>query len=229
MRSRPVVALDGPAGAGKSTAARLLAEKARFQLVDTGALYRCVALAARNALIPWSDASALESLTKSLVERRAIRLHETGEVSLDGKNVSQEIRTPDLSMGASSVSAIPEVRRGLLAMQRQLGEAGGVVLEGRDIGTVVFPDAEIKYFVTASPEVRAQRRWEELQAQGVHVPLGEVLQQIVERDHADATRAIAPLTQAPDAELLDTSALSLHEVVDRMATRVQAWRPRELG
>jgi cytidylate kinase len=229
-RQRPVVAIDGPAGAGKSTVARKLAETLTFLLVDTGAIYRAVALAAKQRSVPWDDASAMGAFAKKLVDDGALRLDAAQgsgpRVRIDDQDVSDAIRAPDIGMGASTVSAHPGVRAALLDMQRRAGRDGGVVLEGRDIGTVVFPDAEVKFFLTARPDIRARRRLKELQAKGSSATFEEVLAEVVRRDEQDSTRPIAPLRQADDAQLVDDSDLSIEETVDRMAARVRAWRPR---
>jgi cytidylate kinase len=213
--------MDGPAGAGKSTVARKLAAELGFGLIDTGAIYRTVALAASRASLGAGDVEAVTGLAQALVERRAIRL-EAGKTLLDGEDVSQAIRTPEMSLAASAVSAVPGVRAALLAVQRQLGAEGGVVLEGRDIGTVVFPDAERKFFVTASVEVRARRRYDELMAKGTDVTFEATLDDVQRRDEADSTRAVAPLKPADDAEIVDTSGMSIDDVVRALAIRVRA-------
>jgi cytidylate kinase len=224
------VAIDGPAGAGKSTIARKLAETLTFLLVDTGAIYRAVALAARQRSVPWDDAALMGALARNLIDDRALHLDIAAgagpRVRIDDRDISDAIRAPDIGMGASTVSAHPGVRSALLDMQRQAGREGGVVLEGRDIGTVVFPDAEVKFFLTARPDVRAQRRLKELQAKGSSVTFEEVLAEVVRRDEQDSTRPIAPLRQADDAQLVDDSDLSIDETVDAMAARVRAWSPR---
>jgi len=213
---KPVVAIDGPAGAGKSTAARQLAERLGFVLVDTGALYRGVALAAFERGVSWDDGESLGALMDGLslsfarTEDGALRL------LIDGRDRSADIRTPNISTGASRVSRHIEVRRGLLALQRRLGADGGVVVEGRDIGTVVFPDAEVKVFLTASDEARAQRRYEELLRSGHQVVFDDVLIEIRERDRLDSERDLSPMRPADDGVVLDTSALSLSDVIDRL-------------
>ncbi|MCS6898481.1 MAG: (d)CMP kinase [Myxococcales bacterium] len=223
-RPRPAVALDGPAGAGKSTVARLTARALGFTLVDTGALYRTVALAAQRAGIPWSNTEGVASQARRLAEG-ALQMRPNPEgavcVLLDGEDVSSQIRTPEMSFGASQVSSIPEVRAALLAMQRGAASEGGVVLEGRDIGTVVLPDAEAKFFVTASPEVRARRRHEELLARGFPSSFEQTLAEVLQRDEADSNRSVSPLRAAEDAELVDTSAMTIEEVVARIVQRVR--------
>ena len=222
-RERPIVAIDGPAGAGKSTVARKLAEALGFVLVDTGAMYRVVAIAAKNAGIAWTDGEGVGKLADALVARGALSFErdaETGvRVRLDGV---------DVGMGASHVSAFKPVRDALLELQRQAGRAGGVVLEGRDIGTVVFPEAEVKFFLTARPEVRARRRYDELLAKGQTVSFEATLADVRQRDEQDTTRAVAPLKQAADAVLVDSSDFGIDETVARMVARVRM-QPRPQG
>lgn len=221
-RSRPIVAIDGPAGAGKSTIARRLAVKLGFTLVDTGALYRAVALAATEAGVAWDDDAGLAELCARITIRLETDAQGGTRVLLDGADRSGDIRTPEMSRGASAVSARAPVRAALLGMQRELGQAGGVVLEGRDIGTVVFPDAEVKIFLTASPEERARRRTEELAARGVTVDYAETLAETKARDAQDSTRAIAPLKQAEDAVLVDSTGVGIDELVGKLASIVTA-------
>jgi cytidylate kinase len=229
-RSRPIVAIDGPAGAGKSTVARRLADALDFVLVDTGAMYRSVALASQRSGVSWGDGEALGAVTRALVSRRGLEFVRAGReggmrVSLDGDDVTDAIRSPEIGMAASTVSAHPAVRAALLDLQRQAGRGGGVVLEGRDIGTVVFPDADVKFFLTARPEVRARRRFDELAAKGSAVTYEQTLEEVHRRDTQDTTRDIAPLRQAPDATLVDSSDLTVDQTVAQMVRRVRAWKP----
>jgi cytidylate kinase len=229
-RPRPLVAIDGPAGAGKSTVSRRLAEALGFVLVDTGAMYRAVALAARDAGIPFGDGARAGALAARIVASRGLRFERDvdpvrpARVLLDGRDISDAIRTPEIGMGASTVSAHQEVRQALLDLQRQAGRDGGVVLEGRDIGTVVFPDAEVKFFLTARPEERARRRHAELVAKGQGESLEKTLEEVRRRDDQDTLRPVAPLRQADDAVVVDSTGRSVDEIVAEMAARVQAWR-----
>jgi cytidylate kinase len=227
-RERPIVAIDGPAGAGKSTVARKVAEALGFVLVDTGAMYRSVALAAKRAGVAWSDGPALGALAAEIVAGEAlvfVRDPARGvRVKLQGDDVSEAIRTPEIGMGASTVSAHKEVRAALLEMQRLTGKNGNVVLEGRDIGTVVFPDAEVKFFLTARPEIRAQRRFDELRAKDpdAKITFEETLADVKRRDEQDTNRPIAPLKQAEGAVYVDTSDRTIEEVVASMADHVRS-------
>ena len=223
-RARPVVAIDGPAGAGKSSCALRLAQALGFVLVDTGALYRGVALVARERGIDPADGPGLGALTRDLDLRFESGPDGAPRLLADGVDRSGDIRTQEIARGASRVSQHPEVREALLGLQRRLGAEGGVVLEGRDIGTVVFPDAEVKIFLTASVDVRGRRRFEELCARGETPDLARIVREIAERDTVDASRAVAPLRPAPDAVLVDTSTLPLEAVVAGLVVRVRDGR-----
>jgi cytidylate kinase len=216
-----IVAIDGPAGAGKSTAARLLAARLGYALLDTGAIYRSMALRARECGVAWDDGAGVAALADGI--DIAFRMEGAiNRVTLNGQDVTTAIRTPEISDGASRVSALPEVRAALLGLQRRIGAAGGVVVEGRDIGTVVFPDAEAKFFLTASTDERARRRAAELTAAGKPVDTDQTKAEIIARDTRDSTRAAAPLRKADDAIEVDSSALSPDAVVAKMADVVAA-------
>lgn len=213
----PVIAIDGPAGTGKSSATKRLAEALGFTHVDTGALYRAIAflLLERGAI---SEAAAVDLARDVHLEfRRDPVKNPANRILANGRDVTGMIRTPEVSMAASQVSAFPGVRAALLALQRRMGCVGRTILEGRDIGTVIFPDADVKFFLTASADERAKRRLAELEAAGADAPsFEEVRRQIEERDRGDSTRAVAPLRKAPDALEVDTSRMTLDEVVARM-------------
>ncbi|MCH2109381.1 MAG: (d)CMP kinase [Polyangiaceae bacterium] len=225
-RSHPVVAIDGPAGAGKSTVTRMVAEALGYTQVDTGALYRSVAYLASQAGLELSQASEVGQLALRLAEPGRLVLSTSPgstitQVSFDGEDISEAIRRQEVGLGASVVSQHPQVREALLAIQRQLGVDGGVVLEGRDIGSVVFPDAEAKFFLTASIDVRAQRRLDELKSKGQEAVLEDIRREVAERDRRDMERPIAPLMQADDAIVVDSSAMSIQEVTQQIVDAVE--------
>jgi CMP/dCMP kinase len=227
------VAIDGPAGAGKSTVSRAVARRLGYVLLDTGAIYRCVALAAQRRSVDWGDEAALGALAQELAARDAIAFTTAGDgaehVWLEGEDVTTSIRTLEMGQGASRVSAQPSVRAALLDLQRRAAHRGGVVLEGRDIGSVVLPDAEAKFFLTASVGTRAERRHRELRARGTEVSPDEVRREVIERDHRDSTRPVAPLTQAPDAIVVDSTSMSIDEVVELMVRHVEGLRRARSG
>ncbi len=207
------VAIDGPAGAGKSTISKAAAKELGFIYIDTGALYRTVGL---NALRSGTDVDDPESIKKTLTPELSVELRFIdGEqkMFLNGEDVSKEIRTPEASMAASKVSAVPAVREYLFDLQKKLAHENNCIMDGRDIGTVVLPDAKVKIFLTASPEARAKRRFKELIEKGMDVKYDDVLAEMKERDYNDSHRAIAPLKPASDAIFLDTSNIGLEDSV----------------
>lgn len=224
-RTKPVVAIDGPAGAGKSTVTRRVAASLGYLLVDTGAIYRTVALHTHDQSISFDDTPEVVEVAQRLARENLIRFVPDGldgqRVFLGATDVTESIRKPLIGQGASKVSAIPGVREALLEMQRNAGRDGGVVLEGRDIGTVVFPDAEAKFFLTASVDERAQRRLRELVERGEQVDFETVRNEVIERDRRDSTRDIAPLKQAEDAIVVDSSGVPIEKVVERIVADVR--------
>ncbi len=207
------VAIDGPAGAGKSTISRAAAKELGYIYIDTGALYRTVGL---NAMRKGADVNDPESVIATLTDDLKVELRFIdGEqrMFLCGEDVSDKIRTPEASSAASKVSAVPEVRKYLFDLQKNLAENNNCIMDGRDIGTVVLPDAKVKIFLTASPEARAKRRYDELLEKGMDVKYDDVLADMIKRDYDDSHRAIAPLKQADDAVLADTSGNTLEESI----------------
>lgn len=213
--SRLIVAIDGPAGVGKSTVARLLASRLGYLYLDTGALYRALAWAVIESGRDLVNAEAVAALLPTLSLQMQF-YQGTATVMVNGKDVTGALRTPAVSAAASVVSAIPAVRAWLLPIQRQIGQAGAVVAEGRDIGTKVFPSADVKFFLEADPTVRAQRRHREFVAAGHSRALEETSADLAGRDTRDRSRSIAPLAPAEDARFIDTSNLSAADVVDQM-------------
>jgi cytidylate kinase len=213
MTRELIIAIDGPVGSGKSTLARRVAEMLGYLYIDTGAMYRAVALKAARKQVPFTDEAAESLVAIARASRIDLRASDgTQQVLLDGEDVTAAIRTPEVAQAASKVAVNPGVRHVLVAEQRRAGEAGGVVMEGRDIGTVVFPDAQLKIFLTASPEIRAERRWREHQQKGDSIDLARTLDEIHERDRRDRGRTTSPLTQAQDAVLVDSTAMEPEEV-----------------
>jgi cytidylate kinase len=223
MKTALIIAIDGPSGAGKSSSSRLLAERLGYRYIDTGALYRVIGLLAWERHISLDDPERLAALCLDL-PLRFVSASGMVRLFLGERDITAAIRQPEVSQMASKVSAQPAVRQGLLALQRQLGQGGGVVMEGRDIGTVVFPEADLKFFLDASPEERGRRRHYELQQQGIPTTLDTTLREMAERDQRDSGREHAPLRRADDAIVVDTTTLSLHDVVQLLLQHVAAVR-----
>ncbi len=214
----PVITIDGPGGSGKGTVSLLLAEKLGWNLLDSGALYRLVAVAAMNRQLEMSDdAAELGQLAADLRADFAVENH-TVRVLLDGENVSQRLRSEEVGVLASRLATLPEVRQALVARQREFRQWPGLVADGRDMGTVIFPDARLKIYLTASVEERARRRYKQLKEKGESVNLSRLFHKIEERDRRDQTRALAPLRPAFDSHIIDSSELSVDEVLGKILT-----------
>jgi cytidylate kinase len=210
-----IIAIDGPVGSGKSTLARRVASLLGYIYIDTGAMYRSVALKAQRRGVPLDAVEQLAALAgETRIDLRQLDGASDGaqQVLLDGEDVTALIRTPEVAQAASKVAMVPGVRKVLVAEQRRAGEQGGVVMEGRDIGSVVFPDAQLKIFLTASPEVRAERRWREHQQKGDSIDLARTLEEVLERDRRDRERTSSPLVRAKDAVVVDSTAMEPEEV-----------------
>ena len=220
-----IIAIDGPVGSGKSTVARRVAALLGYVYVDTGAMYRAVALKALRRSLSLDAAEEIAALASNTrVDLR--QPNGAQQVFLDGEDVTAAIRTPEVAQAASKVAVVPGVRRVLVAEQRRAGRDGGVVMEGRDIGSVVFPDADLKIFLTASPEVRAERRWCEHQQKGDAIDLARTLDEIHERDHRDQERASSPLVRAKDAVVVDSTAMEPEEVARLVVMLAQSQTAR---
>ena len=217
MSSHLIIAIDGPSGTGKSTTAKIVAGKLGFTYLDTGAMYRAVTFAAVSAGIAATDAQGLEAL----LLRTEIGFDSENRVTVDGICRETEIRTPAISAQVSPYSAVPCVRAAMTGLQRAVGEKQNCILDGRDIGTVVFPQAQYKFFLTTDYRVRAARRYEELRAKGEQVTLAEVEENLKERDRLDASRATAPLRKADDAIEIDTTHLSIEQQVQKVLSHVR--------
>lgn len=204
----PVIAIDGPSASGKGTVAQLVAQRLGYHYLDSGALYRIVALAGKKLGIAWGAEMALAKMASGLKIR-----FENGEIYLNGETVTSDVRTEEMSRGASEVAVHPEVRRALVDLQRSFRKAPGLVADGRDMGSVIFPDAKTKIFLTASAEVRAQRRYKQLMEKGNNANLDDILHDLQMRDARDRERKVAPLQQCEDAELLDTDHLTIEQAV----------------
>lgn len=214
-----VVAIDGPAGAGKSTIAKLAAERLGYAYIDTGAMYRSVAWRFLQTGQPFDEAF-ISQLANTMIIQFRPEAH-VNRVFVDGQEVTDAIRSAEVTANVSRVAAIGAVREAMVEQQRRMGDAGGVLMDGRDIGTVVFPNAQLKIFLTASVEERAQRRYKELLAKGEQVDLAQLQQDIANRDKQDSERAIAPLRQAEDALLLDTSHMNIEQVTEKILQLVE--------
>jgi cytidylate kinase len=210
-----IITIDGPVASGKSTLSRLLAERLDYLYLDTGAMYRAVALEVKREGIDTEDRQKLQELCQNLDLRFQPEGKQT-KLYLGDEDISLAIRTPEMDLLSSTISAIREVREAMTKLQRKLGRQGRIVAEGRDMGTIVFPEAEYKFFITASTKVRAQRRYKERIDRGESVSLEEVETELKTRDHQDETRPIAPLRPAKDARIIDTTALNPHEVVEKI-------------
>ena len=219
-RKRLTIAIDGPSGAGKSTVAKALAKKLGYTYIDTGAMYRAVALKAREKGIRTDEETSLNTLASSL---RISFLSDPSDtrVFCDGEDVTEAIRSPEMGVLASDISKKRGVREALVQKQRKMGEGGGAVMEGRDIGTVVFPHAQVKFYLDALPEERARRRFRELTEKGLKVGFQEILQEVVTRDQNDMSRDVSPLRKADDAVLIDSTHRSVDEVVEEMVRWVR--------
>lgn len=219
MKKGYIIAIDGPSGAGKSTVSQRVAKKLGYLYLDTGAMYRACALKAIQLGMDLDNLGCAEKLAQNLeIELR--KNNDQLQVLLDGKEVSREIRTPEMGMNASKISQHLPVRKKLWELQRKMAEKGGIVAEGRDMATVVFPDADFKFYLTASPEVRAKRRYQELLEKGHQVNFEEILKEVRNRDEQDSKRKLAPLKKADDAIEIDTSGLNIDQVVDKIIGKI---------
>jgi cytidylate kinase len=222
-----IIAIDGPAGSGKSTASRLLARRLNYLYLDTGAMYRAVALQAKREGVDLKDREKISRLCRDL-DLHFKTLDGATRLSLGAEDISAAIRSPEMDMLSSAISAIKEVREAMTLLQRKMAEQGGVGAEGRDMGTVVFPGADYKFFVNADPGVRADRRYRERLERGESVSREEVEQELKKRDDQDMTRALAPLVPAKDAIIIDTTTLTVEEVVEKMARTIERGNKKTL-
>ena len=224
MNNQPVIAIDGPAGSGKSTIARLTAQQSQLQFISSGALYRAVALQADRNKINLLQTSRLVKLAHELPITFITDARGDVHTLLASEDITNEISRPDIGMLASKIALIPALRHEIVKKLRHYGRQGGIIMEGRDIQTVVFPDADIKIFLSASVEERAQRRQQELISQGTNVSFEEILQQVIMRDNQDCQREASPLCAAEDAIIIDTDGRSINEVVSWLLAIIDTWR-----
>lgn len=217
----PVITIDGASGTGKGTVSQILAKRLGWNFLDSGALYRVLALAAQKHSVALDNEKALEVLAEHLDVQFLAQENTTSLVILEGENVTDIIRTEKMGNAASIVAALPAVRAALLSRQRAFRDQPGLIADGRDMGTVVFPDAELKIFLTASPEERASRRLNQLKERGISVTLGDLIEELRERDKRDQERAVAPLKPAEDAVLINTDRLTIEQVVERIVAEIK--------
>ncbi|WP_062060537.1 (d)CMP kinase [Cellvibrio sp. OA-2007] len=216
-----VITIDGPSGSGKGTLSQMLARHLNYHLLDSGALYRLVALAVIKKGVELSDEQAVSKVAEGLDVRFSLENGESAQILLEGENVAGAIRQEVVSMAASQIAAYPKVRAALLERQRAFAIGPGLIADGRDMGTTVFPNAQVKLFLTASPEARAERRYKQLCGKGEAVDMSELINDIRERDERDSNRSISPLKPAPDAVIIDSTAMSIDEVFAKILTAIK--------
>ncbi len=221
LKQEPVITIDGASGTGKGTISQILAKHLGWKFLDSGALYRVLALAAQKHGVAFDNEEALQVLAEHLDVQFIVQEDLSSRIILEGEDVTEDIRTEKIGNGASLVGALPAVRTALLSRQRAFRETPGLVADGRDMGTVIFPDAELKIFLTASAEERALRRYNQLKQRGISVNLGDLIKELHERDKRDQERAIAPLKPAEDAIRVDTDRLSIDQVVERIISEIR--------
>jgi cytidylate kinase len=214
-----IITIDGPVGSGKSTIGRLLAKKLGYLYLDTGAMYRVIALESRERGIEAGDEQALAALSAT-INIQFKQAKDRQLVFSSGRDVTDAIRTPEIGMLASRISALKSVRHALVGLQRQIGSHGGIVVDGRDAGTVIFPHARYKFYLDATVEMRAQRRYKEFIEKKINIDYNNLFLDIQKRDHDDSSRSIAPLKPAPDAAIIDTTAMTLEDVLEAISTRI---------